>query len=102
MVEVSWLGFLERLAPLYAILADLRNCPGVTPTRRLKWWVSWLWSEKPTHAAISARERSRSCCRNRLARSTRRAMTYWCGGSPVDALNRRAKWQALRWAAAAI
>jgi len=36
MVEGSPSGFLERLAAFYAMLADLRNCPGVTPTRRLK------------------------------------------------------------------
>jgi hypothetical protein len=29
-------SFLERLAALYAILADLRNRLGETPTRRLK------------------------------------------------------------------
>jgi hypothetical protein len=33
-----------------------------------------------------------SACRGCLARSTRRMMTYWCGGSPVAALNCRAKW----------
>ena len=34
----------------------------------------------------------RSCVQELLVRSTRRAMTYWCGGSPVAALNCRAKW----------
>src|SRR5262249_28129197 len=76
----------------YAILADIRNCPGVTPTRRLKWWENWLWSEKPACAATSARDRSPPPCRSSLARSTRRAMTYWWGGSPVARLNCRAKW----------
>src|SRR5262249_1546579 len=60
-----------------AILADVRNCPGVTPTRRLKWRVNWLWSEKPARRASSARERSVPACRSCLARSTRRRMTYW-------------------------
>jgi len=36
MVEGSRPGFLERFADSYAILADLRNCRGVTPTGRLK------------------------------------------------------------------
>src|SRR5262245_34299942 len=36
MLKGWWFGFLERLAAVQAILADLRNCPGVTPTRRLK------------------------------------------------------------------
>jgi hypothetical protein len=36
MVEGSRPGFLERFADSYAILADLRNFRGVTPTRRLK------------------------------------------------------------------
>ena len=35
-------GLLERFADSYAILADLRNCRGVTPTRRLKWREDWL------------------------------------------------------------
>ena len=29
-------GFLEQFAAFYAFLADLRNCPGVMPSRRLK------------------------------------------------------------------
>ena len=45
----------------------------------------------PARAATSARDRSAPACRNCLARSTRRAMTYWCGGSPAAALNCRAK-----------
>jgi hypothetical protein len=36
MVEGSRPGFLERLAAFYAFLADLRNCPDVTPTTLLK------------------------------------------------------------------
>ena len=36
ILEGSRPGFLGRLAPFYAILAGRRNCPGVTPTRRLK------------------------------------------------------------------
>ena len=34
----------------------------------------------------------RSCVQELLVRSTRRAMTYWWGASPVAALNCRAKW----------
>jgi hypothetical protein len=37
------------------------------------------------------RGRAALACRSCLARSTRRMMTYWCGGNPVAALNRRAK-----------
>src|SRR5215471_17700653 len=92
MVEGAHAGFLERIADTYVILADLRNSPGVTPRRALKWWVNWLWSEKPASAATSARDTSVPACRSCLARSTRRAMTNWCGGSPVAALNCRAKW----------
>src|SRR6516162_8758127 len=50
------------------------------PTSRLKWWVNWLWSEKPAQAATSARDRSVPARRSALARSTRRVMTNWCGG----------------------
>src|SRR5262245_66032645 len=76
---------------LHLILAGVRNCPGVTPTRRLKWRVSWLWSEKPASAATSARDTSVAPWRSCLARSTRRRMTYWCGASPVARLNWQAK-----------
>ncbi len=58
MVRGSLRGFLAGLAVFYAILADVRNCPGVTPTRRFKWWESWLWSENPAQPATSARDRS--------------------------------------------
>src|SRR5215470_10818429 len=92
MIEGSRAGFLERFADTYAILADLRNSPGVTPRRVLKWWENWLWSVKPARAATSARDTSVPACRSCLARSTRRATTYRCGGSPVAALNCRAKW----------
>jgi hypothetical protein len=34
MVKGSRPGVLERLAASYAFLADLWNCPGVTPTSR--------------------------------------------------------------------
>src|SRR5262245_8572734 len=53
--------FLGAACGAYAVLADLRNCPGVTPTMRLKWWENWLWSEKPADAATSARGRSPPC-----------------------------------------
>ena len=43
--------FLEGIAAGYANLAGLRNCPGVTPTIRLKCWQNWLWLEKPAQAA---------------------------------------------------
>jgi hypothetical protein len=36
ILEASRSGFLEGLAPFYAVFASLRNCPGVTPTTRLK------------------------------------------------------------------
>src|SRR5690349_9686100 len=36
ILEGSRSGLLGRLAPFYAILACLRNWPGVTPTSRLK------------------------------------------------------------------
>ena len=36
MVKGVALGFLGATCGLYAILADIRNCRGVTPTRRLK------------------------------------------------------------------
>jgi hypothetical protein len=91
MVRGDALPFLGGTCPFLAILARVRNCPGVTPTRSLKCWQNWLWSENPADAATSARERLRSCCRGCLARSTRRAMTYWCGGSPVAFMNWRAK-----------
>ena len=38
---------------------------------------------------------------SRLARSIRRASTYWCGASPVAARKLRAKWKGLRPASAA-
>ena len=52
MVKGVALGFLGATCGLYAILADIRNCPGVTPTRRLKWWENWLWSEKPARGDL--------------------------------------------------
>src|SRR5262249_55886269 len=58
MVKGIALPFLERSAVFYAILAGVRNCPGVTPMRRLKWRENWLWSEKPACAATSASDRS--------------------------------------------
>src|SRR5262245_54634773 len=36
MLEGPAAGFLERLADSYSILADLRNCPGVTPDEALE------------------------------------------------------------------
>ena len=51
------LPFLGGTCPFSAILARVRNCPGVTPTSRLKWRVSLLRSEKPARAANSARKR---------------------------------------------
>jgi hypothetical protein len=72
---------------LLAVLAGVRNRPGVMPTRRLKWWQNRLWSEKPACAATSARDRPVSACRSCLARSARRRMTYWWGGSPVADLS---------------
>jgi len=45
MVKGSLCGFLAELASVYSVLAGVRNCPGVTPTRRLKWRENWLWSE---------------------------------------------------------
>ena len=30
---------------------EIRNWPGVTPSRRLNTLVRWLWSEKPVRAA---------------------------------------------------
>src|SRR5438093_3624999 len=83
-------AFLSRVAEFYAMRADLRNCLGVRPTARLKYVQSLLWSENPALAAMSTSGRSQShmsCC----ARSTRRARRYWCGGTPVAALNCRAK-----------
>src|SRR5260370_29117558 len=94
-------SFLGVLAVFYTIPGGVRNCPGVTATRRLEWRENWLWSEKPACRATSARDRSVPACRSCLARSTRRRMTYWCGGSPVVALNCRAKWQGLRRTTAA-
>jgi hypothetical protein len=58
MIRGSLSGFFAGLAAFYAILAGVRNCPGVTPTSRLKWWENWLGSEKPARAATCARERS--------------------------------------------
>jgi hypothetical protein len=60
MVEGSRPGFLERIADSYAILAELRNYLGGTPTTRLKWWQNWLWPDhkKPAQAATSAKIRS--------------------------------------------
>jgi hypothetical protein len=45
-------GFLEELAAGYPILAGVPNCPGVTPTKRLKWRENWLWSEKPARGEM--------------------------------------------------
>src|SRR5262249_46505166 len=55
--------FLGEACGLYWILAGVRNCLGVTPTRRLKWWQNWLWSQNPARAATSARDRSPPCSR---------------------------------------
>src|SRR5262249_7114999 len=66
------------------ILARARNCPGVTPTRRLKWWENWLWSENPARAATSARDRPVPARKSCLAHSPRRRITYWWGGSPAE------------------
>jgi hypothetical protein len=83
MVESLWFEFLARLADCYAILANLRNCPGMTPMRQLKSRVIWLWSEKPRCAAPTASDRLVPARGRRLGRSTRREMTYWWGGSPL-------------------
>jgi len=42
MVPDARAGFLARLAVFYAILAEMRNCLGVTPTTRVKCWEKWL------------------------------------------------------------
>ena len=42
--------FFQRLADFYAILAEIRNCPGVTPTIRLQ--------SLPSHR-VACRERGR-------------------------------------------
>ena len=65
--------FLAVIAADYAILAGVRNRPGVTPTRRLKCWVNWLWSVNPAFVATSASDRSSRLCRSCFARSTRRS-----------------------------
>lgn len=59
------------LATTYVGLAGVRNRPGVTPTRRLKRWENWLWSENPARAATCVREQLPSRCRSPMARSTR-------------------------------
>src|SRR5215831_14785182 len=53
MVRGSLAGFLAGIEGCQAILEGVRNCPGVTPTWRSRWRVSWLWSEKPARAANS-------------------------------------------------
>ena len=55
-----------------------RSCFGVTPSMRLKCRVRWLWSAKPTAAAISASERSPAPAVNReRALLTRTCTRYW-------------------------
>jgi len=73
----------------------------VTSSRRLTWWARWLEFEKPTAMATSATVRSVPESRV-FARWTRCWITYWCGDSPVAALNERAKWWGLMCAAPAI
>jgi len=43
-------------------------------------------------AALQKLLRPLDAARSCFARSTRRRITYWCGGSPVARLNCRAKW----------
>ena len=52
------LPFPGRTCPYWADLAGIWICPGVTPTRRLKRWENWLWSEKPARAATPASDGS--------------------------------------------
>ena len=71
--RASWA--LWRLAVSYhgiAVLPDeARKQPGVTPTSRRKAAVKWLWSAKPTEAAIPAKP-SPVRHSSSFARSTRR------------------------------
>jgi hypothetical protein len=52
MVKGSPASFLVGLDAFWAILEGDRNCPGVTPTKRLKWRENWLGSEKPARGEM--------------------------------------------------
>src|SRR3984885_14247030 len=77
----------------YAV-ACLRYTAGETPTCRMNQCDKWLCDEKPDDSATSTTGKSvlRS---SSLARSMRRASTYWCGDCPMAALNARARYSGL-------
>ena len=67
-----------------------RNWVGVNPVCRRKYLAKWLGCVNPHSNAISVMVNS-GCFNNRLARSIRCWIRYWCAVIPVDRLNNRQK-----------